>query len=117
MRDEKPLQVPDGDADTQLMTRFGGLRPVPRPALAVATASSCVVICAGVVGALGAPVVVGALGAAAVAAVLSARGQQPAEPRLLAPLPMGMAYTRADVGAPRARDLAAGRPDARTDAA
>lgn len=117
MRDEKPLQVADGDADTDRMTRFGGPRPVPRPALAVATASSCVVICAGVVGALGAPVVIGALGAAALAAVLSARGQQPDEPRLLAPLPMGMPSTRADIFAPRAGDLAATRPAAHTDAA
>ena len=117
MRVEKPLQVADGDADTELMTRLGGSRPVPRPALAVATASSRIVICAGVVGALGAPVVAGALGAAALAAVLSARGQQPAEPRLLAPLPMGMPSNRAEIVAPRAGDLAATRPDAHTDAA
>jgi len=117
MQDEKPLQVAEWDADTEPMIRSGGPRPVPRPALAVATASSCVVICAGVVGALGAPVVAGALGAAALAAVLSARGQQPAEPRLLAPLPMGMPSTRADIVAPRAGELAAPPRAVHTDAA
>jgi len=73
----------------------------------LATTSSCVVICAGAAGFLGAPVVVGAIGAAAVAAILSARGTRPAEPRLLAPLPMGKLSTRAAVAAPRAGDLAA----------
>lgn len=100
------------------MTRFGDSRPVPRSALAVATTSSCVVICAGVAGVLGAPVVAGAMGAAAVAAILSARGARPAEPRLLAPLPMGKPSTRATVAAPRAGDLAATRGQAvHTDAA
>ena len=88
------------------MTSFGGPRPVPRSAVVMATAASCAVIFAAVVGALSAPVV-GALGAAALGAVLSARGPRSAEPRLLAPLPMGMATTRAHIIAPRAGELAA----------
>ena len=69
----------------------------------MAAAVSCVVVFAAVVGALSAPVVVGALGAAAVGAGVSARGPRPAEPRLLAPLPMGTAT----IIAPRAGELAA----------
>ena len=52
---------------------------------------------AALVGALSAPVMIGALGAAVLGAVRSARGHRPAEPRLLAPLPMGMATTRAHI--------------------
>ena len=89
------------------MTSFGGPRPVPRSAVVMATAASCVVFLAAVVGALSAPVVVGALGAVALGAVLSDRSQRPAEPRLLAPLPVGMATTRAHIIAPRAGELAA----------
>ena len=83
----------------------------------VAAAVSCVVIFAAVVGALSALVVVGALGAAALGAVLSVRGQRPAEPRLLAPLPMGMATTRAHIIAPRADELAATGSAVHNDAA
>jgi hypothetical protein len=83
----------------------------------MATAASCVVIFAAAVGALSAPVVVGALGAAALGAVLSARGRRPAEPRLLAPLPMGMATTRAHIIAPRADELAATGSAVHNDAA
>ena len=89
------------------MTSFGGPRPVPRSAVMMAIAASCVVIFAAVVGALSAPVVVGVLGVAALGAVLSTRGQLRAEPRLLAPLPMGMATSRAHIMAPRAGELAA----------
>ena len=116
-KDGKVLKHEGRDADDKPMTRFGDPRPVPRPALAVATASSCMVILAGAAGVLGAPVVVGALGAAALGAVLSARGARPAEPRLLAPLPMGVPSSRAAVAAPRAGDLAATGQAVHTDAA
>jgi hypothetical protein len=100
------------------MTSFGGARRVPRSRLVVTTAAPCVVIFAAVVGALSAPVVVGALGAAALGAVLSARGQRPADrARLLAPLPMGMATTRAHIIAPRAGELAATGSAVHNDAA
>ena len=99
------------------MTSFGGPRPVSPIALVVAAAASCVVIFAAVVGALSAPVVVGALGAAALGAALSARGQRPAEARLLAPLPMGMATTRAHIIAPRAGEVAATGSAVHNDAA
>jgi hypothetical protein len=70
-----------------------------------------------IVVALQTAVVVGALGAAALGAVLSARGQRPAEPRLLAPLPMGMATTRAHIIAPRAGEVAATGSAVHNDAA
>ena len=117
-KDGKVLKHEGGDADTEPMTRFGDPRPVPRSALAVATASSFLVIGAGAAGALAAPVVIGALGAAALGALLSARGTRPAETRLLAPLPMGVRSSRASVAAPRAGELAStGGQNVHTDAA
>ena len=100
------------------MTSFGGARLVSRPAVAVASASSCALVCAAAIGAVTPPVVAGALGAAAVTAVLSARAARSGqgEHDLLTPLPMGQAPTGVTVIAPRARELAAGRP-ARSDAA
>ena len=107
------LQLGPWDADNTPMTSFGGPRPVPRSAVLMAAAVSCVVVFAAVVGALSAPVVVGALGAAVLGAVLSARSQRPAEPRLLAPLPMGTAT----IIAPRAGELAATGSAVHNDAA
>ena len=89
------------------MTRFGGLGPISRPAVALASATSCAVVGAAAVGAIGPLVVVGVCGAAATA-VLSARdGRRHRSQRpLLSPLAMGGAPSGVTIVAPRARDLA-----------
>ncbi len=106
---EIPLKSSTDDADTSPMTRFGGPFSLSRPAVALATVSSCAVVCAAFLGALTPPVVVGALGAAAVTGVLSARSARRQQPRrtILANLPVGTAPSAVTITAPRARDAAA----------
>ena len=91
------------------MTRFGGLGPISRPAVALASASSCAVVGAAAVGAMGPLVVVGGVCCAAATAVLSARDvrRHRSERPLLAPLPMGQDPSGLTVVAPRAGQLAA----------
>ena len=90
------------------MTRFGGLGPISRPAVALASASSCAVVGAAAVGAIGPLVVVGGVCGAAATAVLSARdGRRHRSQRpLLSPLAMGGTPAGVTIVAPRARDLA-----------
>ena len=90
------------------MTRFGGLGPISRPAVALASASSCAVVCAAAFGAVTAPVVAGAIGAAGLTALLSARGGRPHESTsgVLRPLPIGTATSHVTITAPRAGEVA-----------
>ena len=91
------------------MTRFGGLGPVSRPAVALASASTCAVVGAAAVGATGPLVVVGGVCCAAAGAVLSARDvarRNRSERPLLSPLAMGGTTSGVTIIAPRACDLA-----------
>lgn len=99
------------DADTRLMTRLSGLLPVSRPAVAVASVSSCALVGAAALGVVGPPVVAGAVCAAAVTAVLSLR----AAPRrhgsdLLPPLRADGVPSAVTIVAPRAGEVVAGEP-------
>ena len=91
------------------MTRFGGLGPISRPAVALASASSCAVVAAAVAGAMGPVVTVGGVCCAAATAVLSLRDVRRNRPQrpFPAPLPMGRPPTGVTIVAPRAHQLAA----------
>ncbi len=90
------------------MTRFGDLGPISRPAVALASASSCAIVGAAAVGAMGPVVIVGGVCCAAATAVLSARDVRRRRPerQLLPPLRMGQDSPGLTVVAPRARQLA-----------
>ena len=90
------------------MRRFGGLDRISRPAVALASASSCALIGAAALGAVTPPVVAGAVGAAAVTAALSVRAGRPQEPRrsLLPDLAVGAPPSAVTITAPRASDAA-----------
>lgn len=93
------------------MTRFGGLGPISRPAVALASASSCAVVAAAALGAVTAPVVAGAVGAAALTALLSTQAGRAgrSKPSVLPPLPVGTAPSHVTVVALRAREVATGQ--------
>ncbi|MDP8937225.1 MAG: hypothetical protein M3O23_05785 [Actinomycetota bacterium] len=93
------------------MSRFGGFDRISRPAVALASASSCAVVCAAVLGAPTTPMVAGAVGSAAVTAVLSARHTRAhrSRPGLLPPLPVGTAPSHVTITALRAREVATGQ--------
>jgi hypothetical protein len=107
--EENALKPGGRAADTRLMTRLGGLLPVSRPAMAVATVSSCALVGAATLGAVTPPVVVGALCAAAVTAVLSARSSRRRRAgNLLTPLATDQPPTAVTIVAPRASEVSAG---------
>jgi len=91
------------------MRRFGGLDRISRPAVALASVSSCALVGVAALGAVTPPVVAGAVGAAAVTAALSVRAGRTHEPRrsLLPDIPVGTAPSAVTISAPRASDAAA----------